>query len=212
MIDPLRGLYAVTPDATDDPSRLAKQVAQAIEGGAKLIQFRDKRSTAPRRLRQAEALLAICRPAGIPLIINDDLALAHATGADGVHLGRDDADPRHARERLGDGAIIGVSCYNDFRLAAIAEQADASYVAFGSFFPSTTKPLAIRADPGLLIEARQRLRVPPVAIGGITPQNGSLLIMAGARMLAVVTGVFAQPDIAAAARAYSNLFPKECFS
>ncbi len=127
-------------------------------------------------------------------------------GADGVHLGRDDGDPIAARRRLGADAIIGVSCYDDLALAQAAERAGASYVAFGSFFPSATKPHAVRASVELLSAARDSLRIPAVAIGGITPQNGELLIAAGARMLAVVTGVFAQPDLAAAARAYASLF------
>lgn len=205
----LDGLYAITPDSSPNPASLAAQVALAISGGARLIQYRDKGANDRERHAHGLALLTVCRQACVPLIINDDLELAVALGADGVHLGRDDADPREARERLGATAIIGVSCYNDLRLAEAAEQAGASYVAFGSFFPSVTKPHAVRADVGLLTEASQRLHIPPVAIGGITPENGGSLIAAGARLLAVVTGVFDQPDIAAAARAYTNLFPKE---
>ncbi len=205
----LFGLYAITPEASSSPSSLVEQVALAISGGARLIQYRDKHSDGQGRYGRGAALLATCRSAGVPLIINDDLTLAADLGADGVHLGRDDPDPRLARERLGDAAIIGVSCYDDLALAEAAAEAGASYIAFGSFFPSATKPHAARADPRLLTEARRRLRIPPVAIGGITPQNGGSLIAAGARMLAVVTGVFDQPDIAAAARAYTHLFPKE---
>ncbi|WP_295405770.1 thiamine phosphate synthase [uncultured Thiocystis sp.] len=209
MIHHLNGLYAITPDASNSPVSLTEQVVQAIKGGARLIQYRDKHSDSQGRHDRGAALLTLCREAGIPLIVNDDLALAVDLGADGVHLGRDDPDPRQARERLGDAAIIGVSCYDDLALAEAAEQAGASYIAFGSFFPSATKPQAARADPRLLTESRRRLRIPPVAIGGITPDNGGSLIAAGARMLAVVSGVFDQPDIAAAARAYTNLFPKE---
>ena len=205
----LDGLYAITPDSSHSPAALAAQVALAISGGARLIQYRDKFANDRERHERGFALLAVCRQSGVPLIIKDDLELAVALGADGVHLGRDDADPRAARARLGPTAIIGVSCYNDLRLAEAAEQAGASYAAFGSFFPSVTKPHAVRAAPGLLTEASRRLHIPPVAIGGITPENGGSLIAAGARLLAVVTGVFDQPDIAAAARAYTNLFPKE---
>lgn len=205
----LDGLYAITPDSSHSPASLAAQVALAIDGGARLIQYRDKGANDRERHARGLALLTVCRQADVPLIINDDLELAVALGADGVHLGRDDADPRAARARLGATAIIGVSCYNDLRLAETAERTGASYVAFGSFFPSVTKPHAVRADVGLLTEASRRLHIPPVAIGGITPENGAPLIAAGARLLAVVTGVFDQPDIAAAARAYTNLFPKE---
>jgi thiamine-phosphate pyrophosphorylase len=202
----LRGLYAITPEGT---APLADQIAEAIRGGARLVQYRNKGGDLDARRREAVSLLAICRVAKVPLIINDDLELATELGADGVHLGREDADPCEARARLSADAIIGVSCYDQLELAEAAQAAGASYVAFGSFFPSPTKPHAVRPRPDLLTEARARLRVPLVAIGGITPENGGLLISAGADMLAVVTGVFAQPDITAAARAYSNLFPKE---
>lgn len=207
----LHGLYAITPDTSHHPSVLAEQVAAAISGGAGVIQYRCKGADAPRRRAQGEALLDVCRAHGIPLIINDDLDLACALGAEGVHLGRDDDDPRAARERLGAQAIIGVSCYDQLARAEAAQAAGATYVAFGSFFPSQVKPHAVRADPGLLSLARRHLDIPLVAIGGITPQNGGLLIEAGAHMLAVVTGVFTQPDIAAAARTYTNLFPEETF-
>ncbi|MBK1722390.1 thiamine phosphate synthase [Thiocystis violacea] len=205
----LRGLYAITPETTTHPVALADQVAAAIQGGARVIQYRDKRADSHRRRAEGSALLALCKAAGVPLIINDDLQLALALGADGVHLGRDDPDPREAREQLGADAIIGVSCYDRLALAETAQAQGASYVAFGSFFPSPTKPKAVRPSPDLLTEAHARLEIPLVAIGGITSQNGGLLIAAGADMLAVVSGVFAQPDIAAAARAYTNLFPTE---
>ncbi|WP_414718566.1 thiamine phosphate synthase, partial [Thiocapsa sp.] len=194
------------PDTLLEPGVLADQVARAIAGGAGLVQYRHKGTDREHRRDQAIAVLGACRAAGVPLVVNDDVALAAQLGADGVHLGRDDGDPIAARRRLGADAIIGVSCYDDLTLARAAEQAGASYVAFGSFFPSATKPHAVRASSGLLSTARDSLRIPAVAIGGITPQNGGLLIAAGARMLAVVTGVFAQPDLAAAARAYASLF------
>ncbi|QGU33900.1 thiamine phosphate synthase [Thermochromatium tepidum] len=202
----LRGLYAITPDAPLPLATLVDQVGAAIAGGARLIQYRDKTHPPDERHRYATALLACCRAAGVPLIINDDLELAAVLGADGVHLGRDDPDPRLARKRLGESAIIGVSCYDQLALAEAAQAAGASYVAFGSFFPSPTKPNAVRPAPDLLTAARGRVALPLVAIGGITPHNGRSLITAGADMLAVVTGVFAQPDITAAACAYTNLF------
>lgn len=206
---PLQGLYAITPDTPLPLATLVDQVGAAIVGGVRVIQYRDKTHGHDERRLRAATLLACCREAGVPLIVNDELDLAVELGADGVHLGRDDPNPRTARERLGASAIIGVSCYDQIALAEAAEAAGASYVAFGSFFPSTTKPKAVRPDPGLLTEARRRIALPLVAIGGITPHNGGSLIAAGADMLAVVTGVFAQPDITAAARAYTNLFPKE---
>jgi thiamine-phosphate pyrophosphorylase len=211
MSQGLSGLYAVTPEpsgSTDrGDGRLLEQVAQAIHGGARLVQYRDKGADPERRRDQATTLLALCRSAQVPLVINDDLELAAAIGADGVHLGRDDADPARARERLGPLALIGVSCYERLDLAQRAERAGASYVAFGSFFPSPTKPNAVRPPPSLLGEARRALALPLVAIGGITPQNAGALIAAGADMVAVITGIFAAPDITAAAQAYSRLFP-----
>jgi thiamine-phosphate pyrophosphorylase len=190
---------------------LARQVALAIAGGARVIQYRDKSENDPvpaqgRRLAQAQALLAVCRAAGVPLIINDDTALAAATGSDGVHLGREDMAATEARRLLGPGAIIGVSCYDRLDLAEAAQAAGADYVAFGSFFPSSTKPLAVRADLGLLRRARQCIRLPLVAIGGITPENGAAAINAGADLLAVISGVFGEPDPLAAARNYARLF------
>lgn len=207
----LSGLYAITPQppghASQRDRRLLDQVAQAIQGGARLIQYRDKGSDTERRRVLAAALLALCRSAMVPLVINDDLELAAAIGADGIHLGRHDTDPGTARERLGPNVLIGVSCYDRLDLAHRAERASASYVAFGSFFPSPTKPDAARPLPTLLGEARHALKLPLVAIGGITPQNAGSLIAAGADMVAVITGIFSAPDVTAAAQAYSRLFP-----
>jgi thiamine-phosphate pyrophosphorylase len=203
----LSGLYAITPDGAQAPEQLVTLVAQAIQGGARVIQYRDKGSDWPGRQATAAALVALCRGLGIPLIINDDLELALAVDADGIHLGREDTDPRSARDRLGPRVLIGVSCYDKLELAIQAERHGASYVAFGSFFPSPTKPQAVRCEPGLLTQARRILRLPLVAIGGITPQNAGSLIAAGADMVAAIAGVFSQPDVAAAAQAYSRLFP-----
>jgi thiamine-phosphate pyrophosphorylase len=212
MIRPLRGLYVITPERTatrpaDPGPPLVELVTSAIQGGARVVQYRDKGPGWSRRQAEAAALLALCRGAGIPLIVNDDVELAAAVGADGVHLGRHDADPRRARAVLGPDAVIGVSCYDRLDLALAAEQAGAGYVAFGSFFPSPTKPHAVRPGPDLLTEARRALRVPLVAIGGITPQNAGALIAAGADMVAVISGIFSAPDVTAAAQAYSRLFP-----
>jgi thiamine-phosphate pyrophosphorylase len=202
----LRGLYAITPEHPQGP--IADLVAEAIAGGASLVQYREKTGDAGRRLREARELLAVCRAAEVPLIVNDDLALAERIGADGVHLGREDTDPTTARARLGPSALIGVSCYDQLERAEAARAAGADYVAFGRFFPSRTKPTAVQADPALLRRAAT-LALPCVAIGGITPDNAASLIAAGADMLAVVDGVFAQPDVCAAARAFTRLFPPE---
>ena len=139
-------------------------------------------------------------------IVNDDITLAKQTKASGVHLGREDASVADAREQLGPQAIIGVSCYNELTRAETAQAQGADYIAFGRFFPSRTKPQAVQANPDLLREAKKKLHIPVVAIGGITPENGAALIAAGADALAVIEGVFGQPDIRAAAERYARLF------
>jgi thiamine-phosphate pyrophosphorylase len=148
----------------------------------------------------------LCRERGIPLIINDDIELAAASAAAGVHLGQNDAPVGQARRRLGPQAIIGVSCYNQLERARAAASMGASYVAFGRFFPSRTKPGTVSAQPALLAQSRKEIDLPIAAIGGITPENGAELIDAGADLLAVIHGVFGQPDIKAAAQAYAALF------
>jgi thiamine-phosphate pyrophosphorylase len=203
---PTSGLYALTGGQLIPAGRMVAQVSQAIEGGAVLIQYREKGLSARERLREATALAALCRERDVPLIINDDVELAAACGASGVHLGRDDAPVEQARRRLGAATIIGVSCYNQLERARSASGLGASYVAFGRFFPSSSKPDAVAAPPALLTQARREIGLPIVAIGGITPYNGTELVQAGADLLAVIHGVFGQPDIRAAARAYAALF------
>ncbi len=204
----LRGLYVIT-DRALLADRLVEAVGQALAGGARIVQYRDKGADPARRQDEAQALLALCRRHGVPLLINDDVALAQAVGADGVHLGRDDAAVPAARARLGKQAIIGVSCYNRLDLARAAQDAGADYVAFGRFFPSQTKPNAVPAPLELLREAKQFLRIPIAAIGGVAPENGAALVQAGAGMLAVIHGVFGQPDIQTAAARYAALFDTE---
>jgi thiamine-phosphate pyrophosphorylase len=203
----LRGLYAITsPTLCREPKRLMAAVEDALRGGAQLLQYRDKEADAPQRQAMARALLALCRSHRARLIVNDDVELAVAIGADGVHVGRADVPLREARRRLGADAIIGVSCANLLQRAVTAQDEGASYVAFGRFFPSTTKPDAPQAEIPLLRAARARLRVPICAIGGVTPANARILIDAGADLVAAVEGVFGARDVAAAARAYSRLF------
>ena len=207
----LRGLYAVTDAHLQAPGQLAVNVSLAIDGGAALVQYRDKSDNYRLRLQQAKALAELCHARGVPLIINDDVKLAGDCGAQGVHLGRDDADARAARSLLGAEAIIGVSCYNDLALAREAAGSGADYIAFGRFFPSQTKPGAVPAGPELIREAKQELSLPVAAIGGITPDNAGQLINAGADMLAVVNGIFAAADIQRAAADYSVFFePAGC--
>ena len=201
-----RGLYVITDGASNAGADVAERVAEAIAGGATAVQYRDKSADTRRRLHEARALVRICRAAGVPLIVNDDVELAAEADADVVHLGRDDGDIGGARRPPGDKALIGGSCYNHPERARRGAQAGADYLAFGRFFPSATKPDAVQADAGLLSAARRTLSLPLVAIGGITPENGGPLIAAGADLLAVIHGVFGASDVAAAAAAYVRLF------
>jgi len=196
------GLYALT-DSLCCTERGLGRVEAALRGGASMLQLRCKSPTLT--LEYARELVALGHSFGIPVIINDDVELAYAACADGVHLGQDDGSIEEARAVLGAKAIIGVSCYASLAQARSAAEHGADYLAFGSFFPSRTKPQATRATLDVL-EAAQALRKPLVAIGGILPENGRPLIAAGASALAVIDGIFGAPDIASAARAYQHLF------
>ncbi|HEY0659814.1 MAG TPA: thiamine phosphate synthase [Lysobacter sp.] len=198
------GLYAITPDESDT-RRLLARVEAVLAAGATWLQYRNKRASDDLRVEQALALQPLCRAHGVPLIINDDWALAAAIGADGAHMGADDGELAIARDALGADAILGASCYDDPKLSRRAVFAGASYVAFGAFHPSPTKPDARCASPELLRNAAT-LGVPRVAIGGITPDNARPLIAAGADLVAVISGVFDAPDPAAAVRAYLSCF------
>jgi len=202
----LEGLYAVTPDWTDTARLLA--VTEAIlRGGCRIVQYRHKATSPCHRDEQAGALRTLSRRYGAALIINDDVELALAVEADGVHLGMEDGDLAAARARLGSARILGASCYQDLDRARQAVSLGASYIAFGSFFPSPTKPLAGRAGLHLLAEARA-LGVPVAGIGGITRQNAGDLIHAGADMVAVISDLYAAADPEQAARDFTLLFPR----
>lgn len=201
----IRGLYAITDPALIGGERLLPACEQALRGGARLLQYRDKDSDASTRFRNAQALRDLCLQYGALFIVNDEPILAKAVKADGVHIGQSDSGVRAARDLLGPGAIIGVSCHGDARLAQQMASEGASYVAFGRFFPSHTKPQAPGADSAVLATA---LTVPKVAIGGITPDNAGQLIDAGADAIAVIHGLFASDDIEATARRFATLFPE----
>ncbi len=201
----LKGLYVITDGSTG--ALLLRKVEQALQGGASIVQYRDKTADKTRRLQEAQALHSLCQHYGALLIINDDVELAKAVQADGVHVGKDDTAFTTARAALGENAIIGVSCYNRLELALNAAQQGASYVAFGSIYPSPTKPDAPRASLELLQMARQQLPNTPICvIGGITLDNGKLLLTNGADMLAVITDVFHATDITARAQAFQPWF------
>jgi len=183
-------------------------VAAALQGGAVIVQYRDKTRDSVRRKREAGQLASLCRDRGAIFIVNDDAELALHCGASGVHLGRDDAGIADVRRLLGRDAVIGVSCYDSMVLARKAAEAGCDYVAFGSAYPSPTKPGAVRAATSLYREAVSEIPLPVVAIGGITPQNARPLVQAGCHALAVISGVFGQADPRAAASRYARLFGK----
>jgi thiamine-phosphate pyrophosphorylase len=202
------GLYAITPETEDTQDLLAK-VRLALEGGARVVQYRSKAPDGELRRRQAERLLALCRGYDVPLIVNDDLQLALAIGADGVHLGRDDGDLASARRALGRERLLGASCYDRLDLAERALEHGADHVAFGSVYGSPTKPNAARAPLALFSTARARFGAPLVAIGGITPANARDVIEAGAAAVAVISALFEAQDIAATARQFALLFGRD---
>lgn len=192
----LRGLYAITPEGPG----LEQKVRAALEGGVALLQYRRKHADAA----EARRIAALAREFAVPLIVNDDVSLALEIDAQGAHLGREDGDLAAARARLR-GRVLGASCYDDLSLARAAVSAGADYVAFGSVFPSPTKPHAVRARLSLFEEAKS-LGVPLAAIGGITLGNAAAVVAAGADLLAVIADLFTAPDIRARARQYGKLF------
>jgi thiamine-phosphate pyrophosphorylase len=208
MSERLRGLYVITDRALSVQRNLSlpTMVAAAIHGGARIVQYRDKTLSPSARQREAQTLAALCKSHDVVFLINDDVPLALAVDADGVHLGQRDAHLAQARDQLGPERIIGITCHDRLELAVAAQQAGADYVAFGRFFASVTKPGAPPADLLTLQQARVRLSIPIAAIGGITPANAPVLLEHGADMLAVIHGVFAAVDIATAAGEYARLF------
>jgi thiamine-phosphate pyrophosphorylase len=202
----LHGLYVITEDRPPATRPLILGVEAALRGGARIVQYRDKSEDRGRRLEEVRSLKHLCGVHQALLLINDDIDLAAKVGADGVHLGRSDPNIASARAKLPRESVIGITCYNEFERAQRAVDSGADYIAFGSFYPSPTKPNAVRADLELLRRARRELSLPAVAIGGISPENGAALVSAGADMLAAISAVFAAPDITAAAQAFSACF------
>ncbi len=202
----IAGLYAITDPDLLPGERLLEAARAAIDGGAAVLQYRNKQADAARRLREAEQLCVLCRDAGVLFLVNDDVELALACGAHGVHLGQRDGAVDDARALLGPDAVIGQTCHASLELALAAQAAGASYVAFGRFFPSRTKPAASPAAAEWLPQARAAIDIPIVAIGGVTVENAPLLINAGADAVAVIHDLFSTADVAARARAFADLF------
>ena len=204
----LRGLYAITDSQLLAGGKLLPYVEAALDGGATLLQYRDKSTDDARRLREAEALKSLCERYGASLLINDDAELAARLGV-GVHLGQGDGSLSAARALLGRKAIIGGTCLSQLELAEQAAREGASYVAFGRFFNSFTKPGAPAATLELVQQARATVQLPVCAIGGITLDNAAPLVAGGVSLLAVIHALFSADtaqEVNRRARAFSALF------
>ena len=202
----LHGLYAITDASLIPEHNFSTIIEQALQGGARIIQYRDKSTDFDKRLRQAAEIKALCAKFNSIFIINDDIELTLEVDADGTHIGIHDTALEDARRQLGQDKIIGVSCYNDFQLALQAEAEGADYIAFGSFFPSSIKPEAKRASIDLIHRAKQELSLPVCAIGGINRDNATGLIQSGVDMLAVISDLFRTQQVEHAAQAFTSLF------
>lgn len=204
----LHGLYAITDSVLmPEDNTLLGRIEAALRGGTRIVQYRDKSDDSAKRLRQAQALVDLCQQFHVPLVINDDANLAKASGAAGVHLGQSDGLISEARMLLGDSAIIGTTCHANLKYAITAQQAGADYIAYGAFYASKTKPNATPAPLSLLGESKAQIKLPTVAIGGITVDNAAQTLTAGADMLAVVHALLAADDVEQQARRFSQLFP-----
>jgi len=202
----LKGLYAITDERLITEERFSEVIEAALQGGASIIQYRDKSDDHQKRVQQATSLRELCTEYDAICIINDDIELAKTVDADGVHLGQDDTALVNARSSLGEDAIIGISCYNDIELALTAEKNSADYVAFGTMFSSPTKPDAVTAGPDIISQAKKQLSVPVCAIGGITDENIHQLVQQQSDMAAVISSLFAADDIKHRARLLSQHF------
>ncbi|OGR64475.1 MAG: thiamine-phosphate diphosphorylase [Elusimicrobia bacterium GWB2_63_16] len=198
------GLYVITDEKLLRRKDFLRKVAEAAAAGAGIIQLREKASRLRDRLEIARAAVRAAHAHGARLVINDDPRLAAEIGADGVHIGKDDAGVEEARELLGRRALIGVSCYGDIDLAVRVQRAGADYVSFGACFKSPTKPKEALVPLSVFGEARRRLKVPLVAIGGITAANAPSVYAAGADLVSVVSSVFARGRVAAAVKEFER--------
>lgn len=204
----ISGLYAIADTGSMDGEGLNEKVRQVLEGGCRLVQYRDKSCDEEKRLLQARQLQVLCKQAGAVFIINDDAELASKVNADGVHFGREDASVRETKAKY-PNLMIGASCYNSLSIAEQAVNDGADYLAFGCFFASKTKPEAMLADFSTLQQARKLFKLPIVAIGGIVAENAEILISSGASAVAVISGVFLSPDPLTSSRKFTALFNKQ---
>lgn len=199
------GIYAITDCLNLSNHQLIEKSESILRNGAMLFQYRNKNYNVVNNIELVKELKSLCKQFSVPFIINDDVELARQVAADGIHLGKNDRDLPSTREYLG-SVIIGVSCYNNIKRAIEAKKSGVDYIAFGSFFPSQTKPDAVKADVEILTQAKNELDLPIVAIGGITPENGKVLLDAGADFLAVINGLYSVIDTETAVKQYKNLF------
>lgn len=199
------GLYAITDCKNFTFEKVLEKTENILKVGIAILQYRNKSTDKKLKKVLAREIQILCSKYNTPFIINDDIELTKEINADGVHLGKDDVDINIAREYIGN-KIVGISCYNDLNHAITAENSGANYIAFGSFFPSSTKPDAVKADINLIAEAKEQLTIPVVAIGGITPENAMQLINAKVDHLAVISGLYSANDTTEATLAYKNLF------
>lgn len=202
----VQGLYAITDQHMIAAKKFTSRIRQVLEGGASVIQYRDKSQHHQLRLEQAESLVTLCKEFGALSIINDDIELAKAVQADGVHIGSEDDDVSYARAQLGENKIIGVSCYANLDLAKKVVSSSADYVAFGSIFASSTKQQAAIAGLDILQLAKQELSVPIVAIGGIKLDNLDSVLATGVDSVAIISGVFANDNVTTSAQQFTNAF------
>lgn len=201
----LRGLYIVTPD-WDDTGALIEATDLALQQGATLVQYRHKTACEALRQEQGAALLALCRGHGVPLVINDHVALCLALDADGIHVGGTDASIAEVRRQVGPDKIVGASCYGTLELAHAAWRDGASYVAFGGFYPSRVKKYDFRTAPEIIAQSKREIDLPVVVIGGITLDNAAPLVAQGADMVAVISSVYLVPPAQRKTRELAALY------
>ena len=201
----MRGLYAITDCDNLSTQELVPVTEEILRAGVAALQYRDKSGNRDKRKYEAEKLRELCEDHDCLFIINDDVQLAKQTGSDGVHLGSEDCDCKTARDELGPGAIIGVSCYDSLVAAQDAVADGADYVAFGSFYPTVSKQETATAEPEIIIRAKERISVPIVAIGGITPANCRVLIDCGADLLAVISSIYRAEDPFSTVKQFNRL-------
>ena len=201
-----KGLYVITDCGQPDLRTMLDRTGKILEAGVSILQFRDKSDDQSLRRETARALRELCNRTDTVFLINDDVRLAIDACADGVHLGKDDMSYAEARSLLGDGKIIGISCYNDIQAARRAQAEGADYIAFGAFYQTQTKTGTVKAAPELLTTAKAEIFIPIVAIGGINPENGRALVKAGADMLAVISSVYNVDNPGRVVLKYNALF------